>query len=345
MLSRSRTRAAGARVRDPGRRRTRRVRTVRRPGMAAGDASARRLQIALGLIWLVDGVLQCQPFMFTRAFVSQIIAPNEIGQPRAVAAPIRLIAQVIEPRVVLFAALAASIQLLVGLGLIRGHAVKAALLASCGWALGVWWVGEGLGGLMTGTASPLTGAPGPAMLYVLAGAIAWPRTCTPSHGTALARPRGDRAARLLWAALWIGSAALWLAPANRAADGVQDQVAGAPSGAGWLSTIHAALASAAAGHGLVIAAIAASLSTVVGISVLLDCAARPALALAVAIALVYFIAGQGMGGILTGAGTDPGSGPLLILLATALWGDGAGRTGRRTRPCPRRRSASLPGCR
>ena len=34
---------------------------------------------------------------------------------------------------------------------------------------------EALGGLLIGTASPLTGAPGAALLYVLAGLIAWPR--------------------------------------------------------------------------------------------------------------------------------------------------------------------------
>lgn len=34
--------------------------------------------------------------------------------------------------------------------------------------------------------------------------------------------------------------------------------------------------------------------------------------------LVYFGLGQGMGGILTGSATDPGTGPLLVLLAVCL---------------------------
>ena len=45
------------------------------------------------------------------------------------------------------------------------------------------------------------------------------------------------------------------------------------------------------------------------------------------------LAGQNLGGVLTGQGTDPGTGPLLILLAIALWpepGDRAGQAaGRR----------------
>ena len=47
--------------------------------------------------------------------------------------------------------------------------------------------------------------------------------------------------------------------------------------------------------------------------------ARPALVLAVALALCIWVAGEDFGGILTGHATDPNSGPLLILLAAAFW--------------------------
>jgi hypothetical protein len=40
--------------------------------------------------------------------------------------------------------------------------------------------------------------------------------------------------------------------------------------------------------------------------------------LAVAVAIVLWLA-QGLGGMLTGSGTDPNSGPLLALLALAFW--------------------------
>lgn len=279
----------------------------------------RKLQIGLGLIWLIDGALQLQPFMFTRAFVTQTIAPNEIGQPGFVAGPVRLAAHLIEPHVVLFNLLAATIQVLIGLGLIYRPTVKAALLTSFGWALGVWWIGEGLGGLFTGTASPLTGAPGAALLYVLAGLIAWPQARRQTRRTSAGGLLGERGACTVWVLLWLGSATLWLLPANRADMAIHDAIENAPSGARWLSSIHSTVAAPTAGHGIAIAIGAASLSAAVGLAVLLARYARPVLALSTAIALVYLVIGQGLGGILTGSGTDPGTGPLIILLAITIY--------------------------
>ena len=57
----------------------------------------------------------------------------------------------------------AVIQLLIGLGIAVRPTVKAALAASIVWSLAVWWLGEGLGGLLNGTAS----APGAVILYAL----------------------------------------------------------------------------------------------------------------------------------------------------------------------------------
>lgn len=279
----------------------------------------RKLQIALALIWLTDGALQLQPFMFRRAFVTQIIVPNETGQPGIVAGPIKLVAHLIEPRIALFNLFAATIQVLIGIGLVYRPTVKAALLSSFGWALGVWWIGEGLGGLFTGTASPLIGAPGAALLYVLAGLIAWPEAPGQTRRTAAGGLLGDRGARTAWALLWLVSAALWLLPANRADTAVHDAIANAPSGAQWLSGIHSTVAAASAGHGVAIAIGAASLSAAIGSAILLARCAKPVLALSTAIALVYLVIGQGIGGILTGSGTDPGTGPLILLLAIAIY--------------------------
>lgn len=273
----------------------------------------RGLRLALGLIWLADGVLQLQSFMFTRSFVTQIIAPNAVDQPRFVAWPVALAEHLIEPRVALFNASAATIQILIGLGLLYRPTVRMALLSSFAWALGVWWIGEGLGGLFTGAASPLTGAPGAALLYVFAGLILWP-----GNGRLRAR-RPVRGMLVAWSVLWLGLAALWLLPANRAADAVRDQIASAPSGAGWLSSIQSTVAAATAGHGLVIAIAAAGLSAAIGLAVFLNRWATHSLALALVFALIYFAVGQGMGGILTGSGTDPGTGPLLVWLALAIY--------------------------
>ncbi|MBV9002220.1 MAG: hypothetical protein JO304_24400 [Solirubrobacterales bacterium] len=281
--------------------------------------TARKLQITLGAIWLIDGVLQIQPFMFSRSFVTQIIAPNAADQPGLIAAPIRVVAHLIEPRVALFNLLAITIQVLIGVGVMYRPTVKPALLVSFAWALGVWWIGEGLGGLFTGNASPLTGAPGAALLYVLAGLIVWPRARSRTEAAGVGGVLGERGARVSWALLWFGFAALWLLPANRAQATVHDAIANAPSGAHWLAGIQTTAASAAAGHGLAIALVAAGLAAAVGLSALFARCATPALVLAIVIGLVYFVLGQGMGGILTGSGTDPGTGPLIILLAISIY--------------------------
>jgi hypothetical protein len=274
----------------------------------------------LGVIWLIDGALQFQPYMFRRSFVTQIVAPNAIGQPGIIAGPVTFMVHLIEPRVVLFNAFAATLQVLIGLGLLYRPTVKIALLASFGWALSIWWIGEGLGGLLNGTASPLTGAPGAALLYVLAGLLLWPG----ARQGAGALPRGgllgDRGARATWAALWFSLSALWLLPANRGAGAVHDAIAKAPSGAAWLSNIQSHVATFAVGRGLAIAVSGACLSFAIGLAVALGRWRRPSLALSVAIALIYFMLGQGMGGVLTGSGTDLGSGPLLILLAATVCG-------------------------
>jgi hypothetical protein len=281
----------------------------------AAVRARRTLQVALGLIWLADGLLQFQPFMFGRGFVTKIIAPNAIGQPAVVAAPVTFAAHLIEPRVALFNAVAATTQVLIGLGLLYRPTVKPALLVSFGWALNVWWIGEGLGGLATSTASPLTGAPGPALLYVFAGLLIWPSAHQQKRSASTAGPLGQHGARIAWAMLWIYLAALWLSPANTAPNAVREAITDAPSGSRWLSDIHTTFAAATAGHGHAIAIVAAILSTAIGLAVLFDYGAKPILAASSLIALLFFVIGQGMGGILTGTGTDLGSGPLLILVA------------------------------
>lgn len=287
--------------------------------VAIGRTSVQRmLQIALGATWLLDGALQLQPYMFQRAFASQIIAPNAVGQPGFIGAPITWAAQLIETHVVVFNAFAATVQLLIGLGLLYRPTVKPALMASFLWALGVWWFGEGLGMLFTGQAAPLTGAPGAVLLYAILGMLLWPGPREPRdlEGGLL----GVRGARLAWAALWLLVAALWLLPANRASDATHDAIAAAPSGAHWLTNIQHAAANATSGAGLQIALVMAAISAAVAVFVALGWRPRWFLALACVVSLDYWVLGQGFGGIFTGTATDPNAGPLFVLLAAAMYG-------------------------
>ncbi|MHB1877582.1 MAG: hypothetical protein ACYCPF_22335, partial [Streptosporangiaceae bacterium] len=211
--------------------------TLRRPGAgrpaawAADPASggARRwLRIALGLSWLADGLLQLQPSMFTSAFVSSVLAPAAMGNPAPVAGLITAASRAIGPHVAVWNAAFAGVQLAIGAGLLWRRTGRAALAGSVLWGLAVWVIGEGLGGLLTGTASPLTGSPGAALLYAITAVLLWPASGHDRGGdrsVAGASPLGPIRSRLVWVALWGGFAVQMWQPAVRAATGTPLAVA------------------------------------------------------------------------------------------------------------------------
>src|SRR4051794_17281559 len=127
----------------------------------------RHLQIALGLVWLLDGGLQFQPFMLRASFARDVIAPVADGQPHFVAGPVHWAANLIAAHPVASDVPFAAAQVLLGLGLLYPRSAKVALAASIPWSLAVWYLGEGLSGLASGHASLLAGAPGAVLLYAL----------------------------------------------------------------------------------------------------------------------------------------------------------------------------------
>jgi hypothetical protein len=133
----------------------------------------RWLQLGLAALWVLDGVLQYQSFMFTRAF-GQMLAGSADGNPAVVAESVRWAAGIIERSPVTTNAAFATIQLALGLGIAWRPALKVALAGSVAWSAAVWWFGEGLGGVLNGTATPVNGAPGAVILYALLAVLIWP---------------------------------------------------------------------------------------------------------------------------------------------------------------------------
>ena len=119
----------------------------------------RGLQIALGLIWLLDAALQYQPYMFTSAFARDVLAPAGEGSPAVIHGPVSWSASLVAAHPVIWNTLFATIQLLLAAGLLWRPTVRAALAASVAWALGVWWIGEGAGGLLAGGIPPIPTRP------------------------------------------------------------------------------------------------------------------------------------------------------------------------------------------
>lgn len=296
---------------------------VRRAGVqqeswAAPDAR-RWLQLALAFIWLLDAVLQFQSFMFSKGF-SQMLAGTAPGNPAVIAGPINWSARLIDQHTVVANGAFAVIQLLLGLGIAWRPAVRLALGASIGWAIAVWWLGEGLGGILNGGASPANGAPGAVIIYALLAVLLWPgRRDRPAPFVA-GRFTGAAVARLLWLVLWGSLAYLALQPATRAAKALSGMISPMASGQpGWLAGLDDHLAAFLAQRGPAAAAVLAVVLAFIAAGVYLP---RPAARVVIAVAIVtsgaIWIA-EGLGGILTGGGTDPNSGPLLALLALTYW--------------------------
>ncbi len=108
------------------------------------------------------------------------------------------------------------------------------------WAFGVWFFGEGLGLIFTGSASALTGAPGSVFIYGLIGLMAWPRS-TGGRGRRTARwewplrqrarASGARTTPLaVWSGYWSLAAILFLLPDNRTPTSVSSAITGMSSG-------------------------------------------------------------------------------------------------------------------
>lgn len=249
----------------------------------------RRLRLALAAVWLLDAALQYQPFMFTRAF-GQSLAVSAQGNPRVVSDPITWSAGIIEGHPAVTNAAFATIQLIIALGIAWRPAVKFALAASVAWSVAVWWLGEGLGGVLTGSASPWNGAPGAVIIYALLAVLLWPGGRDAPASFVAGRPFGRLPARLLWLTLWGSMAFLTLQTASMASPGQQAS------------------------------AFLALVFDLVAIGIFLPVpGARVAVILAAAAATAIWVIGEKFGTMFTGSATDPNSGLLLVLLAVAYW--------------------------
>jgi hypothetical protein len=288
-------------------------------GSWAAPDTRRVLQLALAGLWLLDAVLQYQSAMFSRAF-PQMLADAARGNPAVIADPITWSARLIDHHLVAMNAIFATVQLLIALGIAWRPTVRLALGASIMWALAVWWLGEGLGMVLTGTASPVNGAPGAVILYALLAVLLWPVARDRPSPFAAGRAVGAGAARLLWVVLWGSLGYLALQPAVRAPQALSTTVSAMASGQpGWLAAADSGLARLLSHQGLAASVILAAVLVVIAVGIYLPRpAVRAVLVLAVVAAALIWVA-QGLGGMFSGSGTDPDTGPLLVLLAAAYW--------------------------
>lgn len=294
------------------------------PAQSRPMLSRNGLVKALGALWLLDGALQLQPSMFTSYLPKDIMQPVVQGQPGLVAATLQPGVTFATHHVVIVNVTIMLVQLVLGLSLLSGRWVRPALALSVLWSVGVWYGGEGMGMLLTGQASVLTGAPGPVLLYGFLALVAFPR----SDGTVVLISRGSL--RYVLAGIWILAALLQLQPAWWQAG----QIAGAISANKAPGTLNGALLDPMLDRlsGALSGAEAPANMTIISVMALLAVAfivvrterLHRVLAASVAVSGVMWVTFQGCGLLLTGGSTDVNLSPLLILLAFAAWTKGAG---------------------
>ncbi len=266
--------------------------------------SRRWLQTILGIIWFVDGILQLKPHMFSSQFISQVLLPTAQGQPLGIGHAITWAANVVAPHVFIYNFLFAGIQLFLGIMLILNVWVKGTLVMSLIWTAIVWLFSEGLGMIFTGQATFLTGAPGAVFLYGLIGIMVWPGNEAKESNGVLSR-KWSHVSRYSLAVLWIIGGLLQLQPAFLTQGGLN----------GVFSVD--AFNHLAAASPMLLNLIITMIMWITGILLFFknEKVFYTGFWLSIILALFIWWAGEGFGQMLTPLGTDPNSGPLLILLA------------------------------
>ena len=312
-------------------------RAARRP---AEPAAHRVLRIGFGLLWLLDGLLQAQPGM-AAGLPSQVIEPAAAGSPVWVQHLINWAGTAWSYHPIQAGAAAVWIQVGIGLWLLaapRGISGRLAGLASMGWGLIVWVFGEAFGGILAPGLTWLAGAPGAALVYVVAGGL-------------LALPdrswRTPRLGRAVLAGLGLfltGMAVLQAWPGRGFWQGSQNGQPGSLTGMiqsmtqtsqpRFLYDLVSGFGSIVRGNGFAVNLVAVIALATIGVAFLTGRRAviRPALAAFVLLCLADWVLVEDFG-FLGGLGTDPNSMIPMALLAAGGW-LALTRAAERPRPWP-----------
>ncbi len=305
------------------------------------------LQVILGAIWIVDGLLQLQPYMYEKGSngLFGTVALETMGRPNAINDFLAFMVRHMVAHEAISNTSIVLVQVAIGAFLVwsglqkHNQITRVTLAVSIAWAFMVWVVGEGVGGMIMPQASMLTGAPGAAILYVLAAIYLWPpkdhsedtteghvpagiRNTTSDGDGAIANHGllGTTGSYIAWAILWCGSSLLEFQYGNFAPNSISAQIRyGAINEPKWLSFMDLHLASILHGNGTVVAGILLVVEFAVGWLVLRPATRKFALIAGILLAALFWVVGQNLGTVFSGQATDLNSGPLLILLALLLW--------------------------
>ncbi|MFZ0995301.1 MAG: SCO family protein [Candidatus Dormiibacterota bacterium] len=277
------------------------------------------LRRAIGIIWIIDGLLQAQPAM-PGGFAKHIVAPGALGQPHWLANLLNWEVYFWQAHPLDLAVATVFIQVGLGVAILAGGDTalgKAGLWASIAWGLFVWVGGEAMGGILISGATELMGAPGAVLVYVAAAGLLLAPVRIWETGQVY---RGIRIAvgglllfgallqAIPWEGFWTGSglSAMFLAMASVPQPGVFSGPV--------LAVAHFAQSDPILLNSLFIAVMA-----VLGAGLLSGRAPRPwTVATLVWLAVSWWI-GQDFGALGSRTATDPNLSPLVAVMLVCAW--------------------------
>ena len=284
-----------------------------RRAVAVGMDGRGVLRIGLGMLWILDGLLQLQSGMFAMDMIGPTMQPVATSEPGWLTALVAWSVHHVTAHLDTVNWIVAVLELGAGVVLLSGRrrAVVAGAALSCVLALVLWLFGESLGQLLSGSATLLDGAPGAMLLMAVgAGLILAPEAWWRARG--LSAPTAVVVAVLAMGALCQLQPIFWkplglAQPFGNAAMMPQPH---------WLRALTGDAASlalrASSPFNTALVAVFAALAAALAL--------RPdhsaTLWGALAIFLAWWIVGQDMGMLTSGMATDPNSVPVLALL---LW--------------------------
>jgi hypothetical protein len=301
----------------------------------------RSIQITLGFLWLLDGALQLQKQMFSANFANDVIAPSATGQPLIVSGPIHFEIHILLLHPAIFNLFFALTQLLIGFLILFKRTTRIGLIGSTIWALMVWYLGEGLGGLLGLHTILLIGAPGAVIIYAILALAVMPKNDTKfDRQPAFWLP-------LIWAILWIGGAIYQILPGQNTAADISSMILNNSTNAPhWLASLDVNLANkinhithngavasmhmsayqmahmqtqSTSGSWLIV--ILVIIQLLIGLLILLRGSFRKtAIIIGIILSLCFWVYGQNLGNYYSGLATDPNSAPLFIILGVAILG-------------------------
>jgi len=304
----------------------------------------RQLQKILAVLWIVDGLFQLQPKMFTKSFVNLVINPSIQSQPKIIADPMHFFGHIFLLNPIFFNSSFFLIQVLIGILIWNNKTAKQGLYLSIVWGLFVWYVGEGLGGVFAGQANLIMGAPGAAILYVIL-ALAIIRS---GKSRINSSDFPDYWLVFVWLLIWVGFGIIQLLAKSDSLNNIRLMIAsnanGAPSYIRSIdlhaSAILASFVRTSGGHvltnssmmsmtrqvrgsltnrGYWFIVVLSFVQVLVGLGVLAKHRLRHiAVYVGIVVALIFWVVGQNFGQYYSGFATDLNTAPLIIVLGLAI---------------------------